>query len=248
MSTDPNLDQLMKDVLESAKDIRPSDAVKERVLGELLESPAPPAPPPSSGAGAWATSKLMRWVGGGALLSLLLGGLYFASVQDAPSEPVAQVQPPLAPPEPTPLVDEPRAEPPPPAPPPPVDAPSVDAPPPEPVAEVKPSRPPPPKPRPAPVPTPAAEEEDLLALEVSLLDQARTQLPASPANALAALDRHSKQFPKGSLKLEASLLRVEALVKAGRRAEAERLGAKLAAQDPDGPLGLRVKRLLAPER
>src|SRR5690606_26967779 len=57
--------------------------------------------------------------------------------------------------------------------------------------------------------------------EVALLDRARSAVRAGhPADALTRLDEHSARFPKGSLALEAQVLRVQALAAAGRTEEA----------------------------
>ena len=88
------------------------------------------------------------------------------------------------------------------------------------------------------------EEADTLAAELALLDEARAQLPASPSAALAVLDRHRARFPNGALTLEADLVRVEALVTAGRTAEARKLAARLTRQHPGGLVDERVRKWL----
>lgn len=88
-----------------------------------------------------------------------------------------------------------------------------------------------------------AEEVDTLAAELAMLDEARGALKTSPARALSVLDRYAKKFPRGSLELEASLVRVEALFALGRRGEAQKLVEKLRKRDSGGLLEERLKRL-----
>lgn len=94
------------------------------------------------------------------------------------------------------------------------------------------------------VPRPRSVEDDALARELAMLDEARIQLTAEPKTALATLERHRTTFPRGALKLEADVLRVEALLKLGRRADATRLAAALEKADREGLVQDRLKRLL----
>jgi hypothetical protein len=78
---------------------------------------------------------------------------------------------------------------------------------------------------PAPPPrTPDRERETDRGLgrERALLDQARASLVGGdPGRALAALDRHRRLFPEGHLEEERDVLRVRALLGAGRTKEAQ---------------------------
>jgi len=81
--------------------------------------------------------------------------------------------------------------------------------------------------------------------EVALLDAARSAISrGDTSSALAALGQHAQRFPQGFLRSEAAVLRVEALVRAGRRAEAQAEGEKLLAREPNGPQAQRVRSLL----
>lgn len=103
--------------------------------------------------------------------------------------------------------------------------------------------------QPAPKPKPSARpvvEDDSLARELALLDEARVALGTNPAGALDVLDRHRRLFPKGTLQLEARLLRVETLLKLGRRAEAAALAKQLTKADREGLVRERLERLLPP--
>lgn len=229
-----DLDKVEAELFEAARDERPTEATKQRVLEALLNEP-------KGGSGARATSKWTWWVG---LLSMLVAGIVGVRVLSRAEPPVepdvpVRAEPPGA--TPPPLVDStprtppvtPTAEPVAPAGEPVVEAQPVPAPP---APEVKPPR---------PVPrVNAPEPEDDLARELALLDEARREVASAPDRALVVLERHRRQFPRGSLKTEAELLRLEALVHAGRREEARVLGAKLAGRDGAGPLAERVNRLL----
>ena len=73
----------------------------------------------------------------------------------------------------------------------------------------------------APVPEAPQRDKDLAA-ERSLLETARTALGRGQvASALATLERHAQQFPRGRLVEERESVWVQALVEAGRRREAE---------------------------
>ncbi len=92
---------------------------------------------------------------------------------------------------------------------------------------------------------PEEEEEtpDSLARELTLLDTARKQL-GTPSSALSTLATYDKEFPRGSMRTEAALVRLEVLMKLNRRAEAEKLARSLIAADRDGLVKRRVSKLL----
>ncbi len=69
------------------------------------------------------------------------------------------------------------------------------------------------------------------------------QVATDPRRAVSTLERHRTQFPRGALKLEADLLRVEAQLKLGRRADATRLADALKKADTEGLVRDRLKRL-----
>jgi hypothetical protein len=76
-----------------------------------------------------------------------------------------------------------------------------------------------------------------LSAEISAIDQAKRALASGEAGeALRQVDAYRSVFPKGILSAEASALRVEALVRAGRRDEARAELARLRAGHPDSPL------------
>ncbi|MBX3191737.1 MAG: hypothetical protein KF819_32390 [Labilithrix sp.] len=84
---------------------------------------------------------------------------------------------------------------------------------------------------------------DPLAAELADLDRARERLRSGDASgALTRLDAYTKSHPRGALATEATLLRIEALVAAGRRDEARSAAAPfLERRDMTGD---RARRLL----
>lgn len=106
--------------------------------------------------------------------------------------------------------------------------------------------------RSAPAPTLAASIADAgtqtastLPAELALLEQARGAIAAGdPARSLSVLDRYPKRFPQGSMAPEATMLRIEALVKVGDRGAATRTADTFLASDPESPYAARVRSLL----
>jgi len=85
-----------------------------------------------------------------------------------------------------------------------------------------------------------------LAEELKRLDAVREALRSGrAADAIAYLDAYRKQFPTGALRTEAVVLRVEALLKAGNRAGAERQAEVLFRTAPEGRHAARIRELLA---
>ena len=85
--------------------------------------------------------------------------------------------------------------------------------------------------------------------EVAMLDRAKARLAANdPAEALAILAEYGHAFPRPVLYEEALALRVEALVRQGRRAEAEALARPFLEKSPSSPVAARVVRALAGSR
>jgi hypothetical protein len=107
----------------------------------------------------------------------------------------------------------------------------------------------PPSPRNVPLSTgrPSASatpsEDDGVAREAALLESARRSLQ-EPQRALSLLARHQHEFPRGVLAVERELLVIEALVRAGRRGEAEKRGAQLRMRAPGNLYAERLERLL----
>jgi hypothetical protein len=108
---------------------------------------------------------------------------------------------------------------------------------------------------PAPAtPTPAEEPHDQavapsLKRELAFLEDARADLrQQAPAAALAALNAYDRTFPAGTLKAEATALRIEALVAAGRREEAALFARTFLSTHPNSPLTGRIRALFPGSR
>lgn len=79
--------------------------------------------------------------------------------------------------------------------------------------------------------------------ELSLLDAARSAVNGGrPGEALKRLDEHSSRFPKGSLRLEAEVLRVQALAGQGRKEEASRRAKRVLERSPNSVVAARLRR------
>jgi hypothetical protein len=98
----------------------------------------------------------------------------------------------------------------------------------------------------APSPASTSEPSPTLSEEVSALDAARRELTSGRARAaLAAIDAYRARFPTGSLRTEATVLRVEALLGSGDRAGAEREANAIVRAAPGSRHAARVLDLLA---
>jgi len=101
--------------------------------------------------------------------------------------------------------------------------------------------------RPAAVPTAslAPDPAESERAEVALLDRAQSSLPASPADALARCDEHGRRFATGTLVQEREVLAIDALLRLGRRDEAEARAARFRQSFPRSGHLRRVEALLA---
>jgi hypothetical protein len=103
-------------------------------------------------------------------------------------------------------------------------------------------------PRSTSAPAPDAPGENQLDQEIALLEAARRRLAASPPAALSALRDHELRFPAGQLRIEREFLIVDALVRLGRRPEAEARARALAQQAPKSLYGERLDRVLGTKK
>jgi hypothetical protein len=87
-------------------------------------------------------------------------------------------------------------------------------------------------------------DEPRLAEEVAALDRARRMVPLRPEAAIELLDAYDRSFPHGDLAPEALVLRIDALVRSGRGAAAEALGAAYLAQHPRSPHAQRIRAMI----
>jgi len=95
---------------------------------------------------------------------------------------------------------------------------------------------------------PQAEARSI-AGEIAALDRARRALASGDAGAaLGGLDRYRADFPRGVLQQEASVLRIEALWRAGQRARARELTRAFERAHPGSPHLERIRTLAADER
>jgi hypothetical protein len=87
---------------------------------------------------------------------------------------------------------------------------------------------------------------DALAAELRALEEARAAfVTGDHALALGLLDAYDARFPRRSLGTEATVLRIETLVKRGDHAQAARLGRDFLARHAAGPYARRVRSLVA---
>jgi hypothetical protein len=97
---------------------------------------------------------------------------------------------------------------------------------------------------PKPTDTSPPPAETQLTKELRALDVARSALNRGDANAcLAELDKHDRAFPTGQLRMDAAILRVEALLARGDSARAKKLASDLLAQQPNGPSAQRLRTI-----
>jgi hypothetical protein len=105
--------------------------------------------------------------------------------------------------------------------------------------------------RPAPVRSAESavqEEEPSLAAEVAALEVARSALNRGDApGSLRALDDYDRAFPRGMMRQEAVLLRIEALANNGDTKGARALADKFLAANPKSPHAQRIRRLVGIE-
>jgi outer membrane protein assembly factor BamD (BamD/ComL family) len=84
---------------------------------------------------------------------------------------------------------------------------------------------------------PAPVASTTLSVEIAALDGIKQSLASGdPAEALRELDAYRATFPGGKLSTEAGALRIEALVRSGRRDEARAELARFKADHPESPL------------
>ena len=95
--------------------------------------------------------------------------------------------------------------------------------------------------QPATNPKPASNE---LGEEMRLIDSARAHVSSGAAKqALSVLAAYDRRFPRGALRQEAAVLRVEALEKSGNEKRAAELAKKFVSEHPNSPHVERVQNL-----
>jgi outer membrane protein assembly factor BamD (BamD/ComL family) len=84
-----------------------------------------------------------------------------------------------------------------------------------------------------------------LTSQIALVDAARAALAGGDsARALASVRDYQSGYPNGSFKPEVAAIKIEALLKLGRKAEARALAERFSVNYGPGPLTDRVTRLL----
>jgi hypothetical protein len=85
--------------------------------------------------------------------------------------------------------------------------------------------------------------ESKIAREAKLLERARSHLASDPELALRETNLHRERFGEGQMSAERELIAVEALLRLGRRAEAEGRAAPRLQQDPTGLYAKRLRQV-----
>lgn len=83
--------------------------------------------------------------------------------------------------------------------------------------------------------------------EARLLETARASLASEPALSLEIVRLHQVRYPRGQLSAERELIAVDALLRLGRRDEAEQRAAPRLAEDADSLYAKRFRQLLGGE-
>jgi hypothetical protein len=97
----------------------------------------------------------------------------------------------------------------------------------------------------APPSKPAASTGSTSAAELAMLDDARGAISGGdPQRGLAILGAYGGRFPHGLMGPEAAILRIEALVSSGDRAQAKREGDAFLRANPTSPYASRVESLV----
>ena len=94
-------------------------------------------------------------------------------------------------------------------------------------------------------PTPEEAAEDP-GDELAVLEEARAALATDPARTLALADAHTKRFQRPAFAQERERLAIDALVRSGRRDDAQERATRFEATYPRSPHLARVRALVAP--
>jgi hypothetical protein len=92
---------------------------------------------------------------------------------------------------------------------------------------------------------PRSATSPALADELAALDRARTALASGDSRrALTLLEGYGRSYPRGRLQLEAEVLRIDALARAGQREAARRRAEAFLRRQPNSVLASRVRSYL----
>lgn len=83
-----------------------------------------------------------------------------------------------------------------------------------------------------------------VARELELLEAARRVLESDPNRALAILEQHAREAPRGTLTIEREMLVIQTLVRSGRLEQAKVRAARFRAAHPESLYEERITRLL----
>jgi len=89
---------------------------------------------------------------------------------------------------------------------------------------------------------PTERTESSLSGEASLLWRAKEELAKDPADSIALCTEHEELYPRGQLAQEREVIRIDALVRLGRRVEAHAAGNAFLSAYPDSAYAARVRR------
>jgi TolA-binding protein len=228
--SDKGGDEPGADLLRSAKRYRLSEKGRQRALAAvgLAVGATAVAGGKAAAEGAAAGTKMLGWALAGFVgVAASIGGyLALAPGDKAPPPSVASTS----------VAPAPRARVEPAAPPAAIEAPVVPA---APNALASAS----PRVAPSPVGSRGVAPADLQA-ELTALDAASNAVARGDAlRALTLLDAYGRDFPRGSLVAEATVLRAEALERAGRHADAVQLARAFVKRSPKSPLADRMRRI-----
>jgi hypothetical protein len=229
---DAGASALERRLLDAASEELPSPELRDRMARAIglstaaltagvaasKSTAAPPAPPAPS---AWVSSAVLRWLSAGAATAAVAGAVVaIRASHGSPSSTRASSR---------------------------VTVGAPAAPPPAPTSEAPVSTAAPPPAIVAPPSVPARERAespvDDVASQIALVDTARAALSRGAADrALEILGHYLSRYPSGSFRPEAMALKIEALAKLGRNAEARALAERFTADHRGSPLADRIAR------
>jgi hypothetical protein len=216
-------------LLQSAKRYKVSDATRHHAMTAVGLAGGSSVAPNAGGLGGKAVtgSKLGMLAAAGVAGALAAAGVRFALL------PVPESAPIRATPSESIVVTPPAVESPP--------AVSVATPMPSPAAPAAAALP---RRAPAQGSSPSAVQSADLRAELAALDAVSASLSrGEPARAMALVDAYWRNYPRGNLTLEATVLQAEALDRAGRRAEAVEQARAFLKRYPTSPLADRMKHI-----
>jgi len=97
-------------------------------------------------------------------------------------------------------------------------------------------------------PSRAGGNSSVLRAELAALDAVRSTMVANPQGALTFLDAYFRAFPHGRLRIEAEVLRIDSLAKAGRTDEARKSAKDFLQHHPNSLLAARVQAYAGRDR